>query len=140
MTFSADQVADIQAPDVEAVDLDGQLRALLARGYRFIHPTGRAGQLVAVVGVRAHHEVIDVVCLRGEGEAKAVRMSADEADILAPRHPLWQRTGRAAVVLAELLALADDRPEGASSILATTVDTGRRSLVHAGSAGLPVAM
>lgn len=97
--------------------VDGQLRDLLAHGYEFFHPTGQDGGIVAVVGVRAHHNVIDVVCLRGEGDAKAARMPADEDDFLAPTRTLWQRTGAAVMVLAALLALPDEQTFG--SVLRT---------------------
>jgi len=96
-----------------AVGIDDQLRALLARGFQFIHPTGRSGELVAIVGVRVHHDMTDVVCLRGEGEAKAARMPADEDDILAPKQTVWQKTGGAGTVLTGLLALPDDYPAAA---------------------------
>lgn len=98
-----------------AVGIDDQLRALLARGFQFVHPTGRSGELVAIVGVRVHHEMTDVVCLRGEGEAKAARMPCDEADIFAPKRIVWQTTGGADTVLTGLLALPDDYPAAAST-------------------------
>jgi hypothetical protein len=98
MTFSTDPVDSV----------DDLLRELVAHGFRFLHPTGPAGEIVAVVGVRAHDNVLDVVCLRGEGDAKAARMPAYEKDILAPRTTLWQQTGRADLVLAALLALPDE--------------------------------
>jgi hypothetical protein len=98
MTFLADPVTGIE----------DQLRELVARGFHFVHPTGRTGEVLAIVGVRAHHDVVDVVCIRGEGEAKAARMPSDEADILAPTCTFWQRMGGARVVLTALLALPDD--------------------------------
>ena len=105
-----------------AVGIDDQLRALLARGFQFIHPTGRSGELVAIVGVRVHHDMTDVVCLRGEGEAKAARMPADEDDILAPKQTVWQSTGGASTVLTRLLALPDDYPAGARQAVAMAAD------------------
>ncbi|HWE88235.1 MAG TPA: hypothetical protein VG317_02075 [Pseudonocardiaceae bacterium] len=98
MTFLADPVDSV----------DSLLREMLAHGFRFVHPTGAAGEIVAVVGVRLHHDVVDVVCLRGEGEAKAARMPSDEPDVLAPTRTIWQQTGRADLVLAALLALPDE--------------------------------
>jgi hypothetical protein len=85
-----------------------QLRELVDRGFRFLHPTDSNGTVIAVMGVRAHHNVIDVVVLRTEMDAKAARMPGDEKDILAPTKTLWQATGRACVVLRKLSALADD--------------------------------
>ena len=88
--------------------IQDQLRDLVARGFQFIHPTGRGGEVLAIVGVREHGDVVDVVCLRGEGEAKAVRMPSDEPDILAPTRTVWRRSGAAVGVLAALLGLPDD--------------------------------
>ena len=84
------------------------LVALVGRGFRFAHHRDAAGDLLAIQGVRAHHNVIDVVVLRSENEAKAVRMPADEQDILAPATTLWRTTGRAQAVLARVLDLADE--------------------------------
>ena len=44
--------------------VDDQIRALLARGFRFVDPRDDGGDVVALVGVRAHHNVIDVVRYR----------------------------------------------------------------------------
>jgi hypothetical protein len=85
-----------------------QLRNLVARGFRFIHPRTGEGELVAVVGVRAHHQVVDVVEVRTETDVVATRMPADEENVLAPTDVLWQTTGPARTVLAELLTLPDD--------------------------------
>lgn len=85
-----------------------QLRNLVARGFKFIHPRTGEGQLVAVVGVRAHHQVVDVVEVRTETDVVATRMPADEENVLAPTDVLWQTAGQASTVLAELLILPDD--------------------------------
>ncbi|GDY32663.1 hypothetical protein [Gandjariella thermophila] len=93
-------------------DTESALRRLVLRGFRFLHPRDGAGELVAVIGVRAHHHVIDVVRLHAEDDAVANRIPASEIDVLAPRRTLWQVSGRAADVLADLLALPDDYPAG----------------------------
>ena len=85
-----------------------QLRNLVARGFKFIHPRTGEGRLVAVVGVRAHHHVVDVVEVRTETDVVATRMPADEENVLAPTDVLWRTTGPASTVLAELLTLPDD--------------------------------
>lgn len=87
---------------------DAQLRVLVARGFRFIDPRDENGDIVAVVGVRAHHEVIDVVRLNAEDDAVAARLPADQ-DVLAPRRVLWQEAGPAHRVLGAMIALPDDR-------------------------------
>lgn len=83
------------------------LRALVARGFRFIYPRGATGDLLAIQGVRVHDNVIDVVVIRDEHKAKAARMPGDEPDILSPATTLWQTTGQARSVLVALLALRD---------------------------------
>jgi hypothetical protein len=84
-----------------------QLLTLIRRGFRFTHPHGASGDLLAIQGVRVHQDVIDVVVLRGENDARAVRMPGDEEDILAPEHVLWEKAGRAHEVLTALLELPD---------------------------------
>ncbi|MBW4719062.1 hypothetical protein [Saccharothrix obliqua] len=86
-----------------------QLRQLIERGFQFLHPRDERGELAAVVGVRAHDTVIDVVRLHTEDDAVAMRMPADETNVLCPSRFSWQRRGPAAHVLDELLELPDDR-------------------------------
>lgn len=86
------------------------LLALIRRGFRFTHPHDASGDLIAIQGVRVHHNVIDLVVLRGENDAKAVRMPGDEPDILEPTTTLWRAAGRAHAVLSELLDLSDETP------------------------------
>lgn len=90
---------------------DVQLRALVARGFRFIDPRDENGDIIAVVGVRSHHDIVDVVRLNSEDDAVAVRMPADE-DVRAPRRVFWQETGPAHLVLSAMLALSDDQVSG----------------------------
>lgn len=94
-----------------ATSTDAQLRALVARGFRFIDPRDENGDVVAVVGVRAHHDVVDVVQLHGEDEVVATRMPTDQ-DVLAPRQVFWQEVGPAHQVLGAMLELPDDRLPG----------------------------
>lgn len=94
-----------------------QLRQLVERGFKFVHPTDADGELAEVVGVRVHDDVVDVVKLRGEHDVLAMRLPADEVDVLSPRQVLWQSTGYVARVLGEVLALpernVDDEAEPA---------------------------
>jgi hypothetical protein len=87
------------------------LRALVARGFQFLDPRDDTGEIVAVVGVRAHHDVIDVIQLFDEDDAVGSRIPSNE-DVLAPRRVLWQQRGTARDVLAVLLDLPDDRLPG----------------------------
>lgn len=92
--------------------VDQRLRRLMARGFQFIHPTDPAGAIQAVVGVRVHHGVVDVVQLGAEHEVTAVRIPADEVDILKPQVVLWQSSGRVVEVLDALLGLPDHDVSG----------------------------
>ncbi|MFC6091111.1 hypothetical protein [Saccharothrix lopnurensis] len=86
-----------------------QLRELIARGFQFLHPRDARGEIAAVVGVRAHDAVIDVVRLHTADDAIAMRMPADEVNVLAPSRFSWRAHGPATNVLDELLDLPDDR-------------------------------
>jgi hypothetical protein len=85
-----------------------QLRELVARGFWFMHPRDVNGSVTAVVGVRAHDNVVDVMRLYDECDARVERLPGDEKNVLAPTRVLWERAGGASAVLAELLALPDD--------------------------------
>lgn len=89
-----------------AASVDVQLRALVDRGFRFIDPRDEHGDVLAVVGVRAHGDLVDVIELHGEDDAIATRMPHDQ-DVLAPRLIYWREQGPASVVLAKMLSLAD---------------------------------
>lgn len=93
--------------DSAARRTDGLLRALVARGFVFVHPTDDRGRLEAVVGVRAHDGVVDVVHLRAERDVHATRVPGSEVDLMSPRRLLWQASGFVDDVLVELLALPD---------------------------------
>lgn len=94
--------------DGTSASTDVRLRELIARGFQFIHARDDHGELVSVVGVRAHHNVIDVVQLRDEDDVTAARMPGDEQDLLAPNRVAWQTAGLARRVLDELLDLPDE--------------------------------
>lgn len=91
---------------------DQRLAELVAKGFRFMHPRNPEGHVVAVIGVRAHHNVVDVVWLRGEDDVIATRMPGDETNFLAPTRINWRSAGPAGEVLTELLELPDDRTPG----------------------------
>lgn len=86
-----------------------RLNALILRGFQFLYPRNHKGELAAVVGVRAHDNVIDIVRLHDENDAVATRMPADEVNVLVPTRYSWQRSGPACRVIEELLELPDDR-------------------------------
>lgn len=70
-----------------------------------MHPRDDNGQVVAVVGVRAHEGIVDVILLQSESDAKAMRLPGDETNVMAPATVLWETAGPAPEVLTKLLAL-----------------------------------
>lgn len=94
-------------------DIASRLEQLVGRGFHFAHPSDEHGDIAAVIGVRAHNAVIDIVQLRGEYDVEAMRIPEDEVDIMLPRTVLWRDTGAAAAVLDAMLDLADPAPERA---------------------------
>ncbi|PRX47445.1 hypothetical protein B0I33_10523 [Prauserella shujinwangii] len=97
MTSSAEQ------PAVEEL-----LGRLIERGYRFVHPRDERGEVIAVVGVRAHGTVVDVIRLDAEDDVTAMRLPGDEPDILKPARALWRTSGSMPDVVDAVLTLADD--------------------------------
>lgn len=89
-----------------------RLRELVARGFQFVHPRDPDGNVIAVVGVRVHRGLADVVQLRSPGDVLATRIPAGERDVLTPATVFWERQGEARVVLDELLALPDGGSDG----------------------------
>ena len=96
--------AEVVAP---IVDIETGLQELVARGYQFVHPADENGEVLAVVGVRVHDEVVDVVRLNAEDDVVATRMPGTEDNIFEPERWLWRRRGDGATVLTEILALPD---------------------------------
>jgi hypothetical protein len=91
-----------------AVKAEIRLRALIGRGFQFLYPHDTNGELAAVVGIRAHDNVIDIIKLHNSDHAVATRMPADEENVLLPTRYTWRRSGSACIVLEELLELPDD--------------------------------
>jgi hypothetical protein len=89
-----------------------RLHALRAMGFRFATQQGKTGGIVALMGVRAHHGIVDIVQLYGENDADAVRVPADEPDILFPRTVLWRTSGAAGRVMDDLMGLPDPAGTG----------------------------
>lgn len=77
-----------------------------------------SGEIAALIGVRGHDNVIDVLRLEGEDSAAAMRMPADEENVLAPASTTWRYTGNAHEAIEELLDLPDDRTPGSLLVAA----------------------
>ena len=106
------------SPDLRSgstANAETRLRALIARGFRFLHPRDATGEPVAVVGVRVHHNVVDVVHLEAEDDVVAMRVPGTELNVLAPTRTWWRSTGSVCDVLDDLLRLPDDRTPGAAA-------------------------
>lgn len=104
-------------------EITNGLRALVARDFQFTHPRDGSGSLVAVIGIRVHGGVFDILQLFGENDADAARIPGDEPDVLFPNKVLWRTNGKAADVIDELLALPAPRPEIGTSATGCWVPT-----------------
>ncbi|WP_132878652.1 hypothetical protein [Tamaricihabitans halophyticus] len=93
------------------MDITGKLTALIDAGFQFVHPRNAEGEVVAIVGMRVHQGVVDLVRLHGADDAIATRAPVDEEDVLAPKAVLWERSGESEAVIDALLELADPEPE-----------------------------
>ncbi|WP_033290098.1 hypothetical protein [Amycolatopsis jejuensis] len=89
-------------------DIEHGLQQLIARGYQFVHPTNERGEVQAVVGVRVHDDVVDVVRLNAEDDVEATRLPGGEENIFEPVTWLWRSRGEAGEVLDEVLSLPDE--------------------------------
>lgn len=109
MVSSMTSPAEIDAgtPEDAAAEVENALGRLIERGYKFVHPRDAQGEIISVVGVRVHGTVVDVVRLDAEDEVTAMRMPADEVDVLAPTTLLWRREGHIREVVDALLELPD---------------------------------
>lgn len=87
---------------------ENALKRLIEHGYRFVHPRDVHGEIVAVIGIRAHNTVIDVIRLEAEDDVTATRMPGDEDDVLDPHTVLWRSSGAVCMVVDDLLSLPDD--------------------------------
>jgi hypothetical protein len=99
--------AEAVVPIAPVFDIETGLQELVARGYQFVHPADESGEVLAVVGVRVHDDVVDVVRLNAEDDVMATRMPGTEENIFEPERWLWRRRGEGAQVLTEILSLPD---------------------------------
>lgn len=91
------------------LDFETGLQKLISRGYRFVHPRDENGEVLEIVGIRMHDDVVDIVRLGAKDDVIAMRVPGDEDNVLKPSQVLWHATGPVASVLAETLALPEDR-------------------------------
>jgi hypothetical protein len=87
--------------------IDDRLVAMRAAGFHFATNHDSDGVIVALIGVRAHHGVVDIVWIWGEDDAEAARVPGDESNVLSPETVLWRANGPTGRVLDRLLALPD---------------------------------
>ncbi|GAA4539020.1 hypothetical protein [Amycolatopsis samaneae] len=97
---------EVLAPEI--TDIESGLQELISRGYQFVHQSDERGEVSAVVGVRVHDQVVDVVRLNSEDDVEATRMPGGEENIFEPERWLWRSRGEGARVLTEVLALPDE--------------------------------
>ncbi|GAA4614759.1 hypothetical protein [Saccharopolyspora hordei] len=85
-----------------------RLRQLVARGFRLMPPVRDAdGELLALIYVRPHGDIVDVVELRGEDDVRAARVLQEQSPTTAEAKTEWHAVGRACEVLDQVLALPD---------------------------------
>ncbi|WP_179956753.1 hypothetical protein [Amycolatopsis anabasis] len=124
MTSSTDTLESDQVSDQVVVDMESGLNELIGRGYQFVHPRNAEGEVVAVVGVRVHDSVIDVVRLHAEDDVIATRMPGDEPDVMVPKKVYWQAAGSVQTVLNEVLTLPEDHVPGEAAAPGTPAARG----------------
>lgn len=91
------------APD----DISVRLQTMRALQFEFATDQAPDGSIEALVGVRVHDGVIDIVELYGEDEATATRLPDTEPNIMFATTVLWHTRGTAYEVIDALLALPD---------------------------------
>ena len=98
-------------PVADESHIDERLLSLRARGFTFAANRDEAGNIVNLVAVRVHHDLIDIVELFGEDDVRAMRIPGTESDIMHPRTILWRTSGPAHQTLEDLLRLPDPETE-----------------------------
>lgn len=88
-------------------ELNGSQQILVGRGYTFADTLGPDGSVIAMVGVRVHRGVVDIVQFFSEHDAVAVRVPGEETNILSPWKVLWRTNGPASDVVEAILTLPD---------------------------------
>ncbi|GAA0523219.1 hypothetical protein GCM10011581_39070 [Saccharopolyspora subtropica] len=96
MTSSVEEHAD---------ESSRRLRELVARGFRLMPPVRDSnGELEALIYVRPQADVVDLVEVRAEDDARAARVRRHDNHV-GRSAVLWQTTGSTCSVLDEVLAL-----------------------------------
>ena len=94
-------------------DISARLQMMRTLDYEFATDHADDGGIEALVGVRVHQGVIDILELYGEDEATATRLPDTEPNIMLARTVLWHTRGAAYEVIDELLSLPDPEPGAA---------------------------
>lgn len=104
MTENAGRLHDLRS---ELTDISSRLNAMRAKRFEFVADHDADGIVVALMGVRVHHSVIDIFQLYGEDDATATRLRGIERNIRLVRTILWHTRGSATSVIDDLLDLSD---------------------------------
>jgi hypothetical protein len=91
----------------QAVEIFQRLRHLRALAFYFARTRDDAGELVALVGIRMHHGVIDIIQIYSEYDAAAIRLPSTVLEDRRPDPPLWSASGPPEDVIDTLLGLPD---------------------------------
>jgi len=118
-----------------AVEVFQRLRMLRALAFLFARTRDNSGEVVALVGVRMHHGVVDVIQIYGEDDADAVRIPTAELNGETPGTVLWSTSGPPAEVIDAMLDLPD--PAGHSWISASRNGNSGSKQHHPGFTQMP---
>lgn len=85
------------------------MRMLRARAFHFARTRDDFGDVIALVGVRVLHDVIDIIQLYSEYDADAIRIPSAVLNGRRIGSPLWSASGAPDEVIDTLLSLPDPR-------------------------------
>jgi hypothetical protein len=89
------------------VEIFHRLRMLRALAFLFARTRDASGAVIALVGIRLHHGVIDVLQIYSEDDADAIRMPSAGLDGRDGSSVLWSASGAPDEVIDAVLGLPD---------------------------------
>lgn len=114
----AEHAGELDDTRSRLTDISSGLTAMRANHFEFAADHDEEGAVVALMGVRVHHGVIDIFELHGEDDATATRFPdrnlhlngrdlLSERNIMLARTTLWHTHGSASSVIDDLLNLSN---------------------------------
>lgn len=93
--------------DEQTAEIEHRLRILRALAFHFARTRDDSGEVIALVGVRMHHDVIDIIQLYSECDADAIRIPSTVLNGRPLGMPQWSASGAPAEVIDMVLSLPD---------------------------------